>query len=114
MLLSNILLLAGLFLLIRGIPQQRIRKYFLLALSIIFVFCLQPTLSIRNFDFWLPLTTTGLTLVCWAFCCRSDTSRLSDNRSELLIIFGTVLFIALSRLFSFEGIFTASRPPILS
>ncbi len=114
MLLSNILLLAGLFLLIRGIPQQRIRKYFLLALSIIFVFSLQPTLSIRNFDFWLPLTTTGLTLVCWAFCCRSDTSRLSDNRSELLIIFGTVLFIALSRLFSFEGIFTASRSPILS
>ena len=114
MLLSNILLLAGLFLLIRGIPQQRIRKYFLLALSIIFVFSLQPTLSIRNFDFWLPLTTTGLTLVCWAFCCRSDTSRLSVNRSELLIIFGTVLFIALSRVFSFEGIFTASRPPILS
>ena len=114
MLLSNILLLAGLFLLIRGIPQQRIRKYFLLALSIIFVFSLQPTLSIRNFDFWLPLTTTGLTLVCWAFCCRNDTSRLSDNRSELLNIFGTVLFIALSRVFSFEGIFTASRPPILS
>lgn len=114
MLLSNILLLAGLFLLIRSIPQQRIRKYFLIGLSIIFVFSLQPTLPIRNFDFWLPLSTIGLSLVCWAFCCRSENDRLSDHRSELLIIFGTVLLIALSRLFSFEGIITASRPPTLS
>ena len=114
MLLSNILILLVIFLLIRLIKNSTLRKRLLLVLSVLSVFYLQPIVPIRNFDFWFPLATVGLTLVCWILCLKDPSQPIKVYLPDLLIILGTVLVIALSRIFSYEGVFTASRPPLLS
>src|SRR5688500_14861754 len=89
----------------------RWRGWFILVVSVITIFWLQPLLPIRQLDFWLPTTTLVLTIASWYVTRPSDTSMRRDDWAALLIIAGVVLALSLMRDVRAEFRLTASRPP---
>ena len=90
-----------------------LRQPLMLAFSVMAIFWLQPALPIRGLDFWLPLVTLMLVLLSWGFTAKPEERGLRRNLRPLLIIAGLVLALGLTRIFSFKGIITPSRPPQL-
>ncbi len=106
--LIDLFALAGSFILLALIRRDALRKRLLLILSVLFLFRLQPVVPIRNFDFWFPLLTIGITFIAW---------RISGGRVEktslldFAIILGTILFVAATRFLDLDGLLTRARPP---
>lgn len=109
--LSDIFLIAVLLILLRLIPSQQIRRYALLVSSCVFVFRFQPTLPIRGLDFSFPLWTLLLTICVYGAFSKQKPLSSRQNLIDTAIITGTALLIAATRYISYNGIFTASRPP---
>jgi D-alanyl-lipoteichoic acid acyltransferase DltB (MBOAT superfamily) len=93
-------------------PRSRAyRNTLLLVISIVVIYWLQPELSIRYLDFWLPTGTLILAMLCWALTCKPEERHQRGNLISAAIIVGCVLLIALTRNFSEKGVVTPSRPP---
>src|SRR5688572_20922380 len=90
---------------------KRGRDSFLLIASVLVMFWLQPALPIRGFDFWIPIATLSLTIFTWLITRDKESRSNRKNIFTLAIIVSIVLFINLTRYFSFAQIFTPSRPP---
>ena len=110
--LPHIFLLAGFLLLARLIPAFQIRRGLLTAASCVCLFIFPPVLPVRELDFFLPLCTILLVLLVYAAFTRTPILT-KQNLTELGIIVLTVLLIASTRFFSYDGILSASRPPRL-
>lgn len=89
------------------------RGWFLLTVSALAVFWLQPAMPIRNLDFWLPLATLGLAVWGWIFTTPREARGGRENYTALGVLAGVVLAVALTRFVSLEGVITPSRPPQL-
>ena len=87
------------------------RDLFLLIASVLVMFWLQPALPIRGFDFWILIATLILTIFTWLITTNKESRNNRKNIFTLAIIASIVLFINLTRYFSFAQIFTPSRPP---
>lgn len=105
--LIDILILVGCFVLLAMIPRNPLRNRLLL-LSVIFLFRLQPAVPIRNFDFWFPLLTVGITFFVWRVCGGKIEK---NHRVDFTVILGTILLTALTRFFELDGLLTRTRPP---
>jgi alginate O-acetyltransferase complex protein AlgI len=84
----------------------------LFAASVLALFWLQPSMPVRNLDFWLPLGT--LALAVWGWIATTPAgSRISwrENLPWLGAAAGLVLLVAATRFLSPTGVITASRPP---
>src|SRR5688572_24795234 len=90
---------------------KRGRDLFLLIASVLVMFWLQPALPIRGFDFWIPIATLSLTIFTWLITTDKESRSNRKNIFTLAIIVSIILFINLTRYFSFAQIFTLSRPP---
>lgn len=106
--LGDILLLAGVFLLMGLIGNRKIRHYALLLCSVFFVFKLQPQVPVRGFDFWFPCLTFALVLFTFGLYGSFDRDSLIDS----IVILAAVLAAGSTRFISYDGILTASRPPL--
>jgi len=113
MTLINILIFATLILAYRIILRQRGRGWFLLGLSVLAVFWLQPPLPIRGLDFWLPLTTLGLSVLGWTITTPPENRAGRENWITAALLVALVLLIAATRYLSLTGLVTPSRPPQL-
>ena len=111
--LPDIFLLSALLIIIRLIPKQQIRHGALILCSCIFLFVFQPVLPVRELDFFFPLLTILLTLWVFASVSMQDPLRSKQNLTGIGLAFLTVVLIASTRFFSYDGILTASRPPRL-
>ena len=109
--LTNILILILAALLIRIAFPGKLRKWALLVISIVAIYWLQPTLPIRNMDFWFPTTTLGLIFLGWGLTAEKE--QLNDRGNWLAAGLGilTLILIGLTRFISLKGIITATRPP---
>ncbi len=109
--LTNILILILTALLIRIAFPGKLRKWALLVISIVAIYWLQPTLPIRNMDFWFPTATLGLAFLGWGLTAEKE--QLNDRGNWLAAGLGalTLILIGLTRFVSLKGIFTATRPP---
>lgn len=87
------------------------RGWILLILSTVAIFWLQPSMPIRFLDFWLPLGTLAITIYSWLLTAEFDQKRNRENWLAGVVILLLVLFIALTRYLSLEGLITANRPP---
>lgn len=109
--LPDIFLLALLMVLPRLIPSQRIRRGAMLVCSTVFVFKFQPVVPVRGLDFYFPLWTLLLTLCVYGAFSKQNPLKTRHNLIDLAVIISTVLLAAATRLISYDGIITASRPP---
>jgi D-alanyl-lipoteichoic acid acyltransferase DltB (MBOAT superfamily) len=87
------------------------RTYFLLTLSLLAAYWIQPVIPLRSFDFWLPSLSLALTILVWFITSRSEVWAAPQNLYGLSIIIGLVTIIDLSRYIFPDPIFTATLPP---
>src|SRR5687768_7044920 len=98
-------------LLIGALTRGTLRRYLLLASSVLAVYWFQPALPLRSFDFWLPSLSLALTVLTWLIVSQPRAWHLRQNLIGLSIILGLVTLIALSRYIFPEPILTATTPP---
>ena len=112
--LLNILILIAAALALRLLFPGKLRRWALLVSSVVAIFWLQPSLPIRQMDFWFPTATLGLVMASWALTAEKDQLKAKQNWLAAALALGTVLLLGLMRFVSLQGILTASRPPQLS
>ncbi len=112
--LLNILILIAAALALRLLFPGKLRRWALLVSSVLAIFWLQPSLPIRQMDFWFPTATLGLVLASWALTAEKEQLKARQNQLAAALALGTVLLLALLRFVSLQGVLTASRPPQFS
>jgi len=113
MTLIQILVFALLSGVVGWLVPVRLKTTLLLVGSVIAIYWLQPSSSIRNLDFWLPTASFALTISTWAI---TQPRQSPDRRYNLAIIgatLGMILAIALTRYIDPICCLTATRPPQL-
>jgi alginate O-acetyltransferase complex protein AlgI len=93
------------------VMRERGRPYFLLIASVIVIFWLQPSLSLRGFDFWIPTATLIVAVFSWYISASEESRREKKNWGTISILAGMILFINLTRFLPLDSILTRSRPP---
>jgi len=111
MLLSEILLLAGLALLLRLVGQGAARRWLIFGASVLAVYWLQPASPVRYLDYWLPSATLGLTLLGWLLTAPFGTRFTRANGLAIGLMGGLVLLAGLSRYLGGGDWLLATRPP---
>jgi len=109
--LPDIFLLGFLLILLRLIPVQWVKRSLMLIASCVFVFMFQPVLPVRGLDFYFPLLTLLLTFVVYGSFSTQNPLISRQNLIDAAIVLGTVCLITATRIISYDGILTASRPP---
>ena len=111
MTLTHILVFTLVALLTGWLLPKRWRLWFLLGISLVSIYWLQPSTPIRNLDFWLPTTALALTVLTWTVTRSEAPHEKHFNRITALIIFGALLLIALTRYAGPFCCLTPTRPP---
>ena len=109
--LLNILILTLACLLIGTVGRGRWRILLLMLGSILAIYWMQPSTSIRHLDFWFPTVSIGLTILVWVVTRSPDAPSLRGSLPSLLIVAGTVTAIGLLRYLGQVCCLTPSRPP---
>ncbi len=109
--LMNLLILVLAALLIRLAFPGKLRRWAILAASVLAIYWLQPALPIRQMDFWFPTATVGLVLLSWGLNAQKEDLDKKENWIALGTTAAIILLIALTRFISLEGIITPNRPP---
>ncbi len=107
----EVLILGLAALLLRLLLPGKSRFWGLLAVSILAIYWLQPTLPIRNMDFWLPTTTLGLIFLSWGLTADQGQLKVHQNAAVGALSLAVVVLIGLTRYLSLEGLITPTRPP---
>lgn len=113
MTLLNILFFSLVVLVYRLFIKKLPRGWFLLCVSSLAVFWLQPALPIRYLDFWLPVATLSLAVFSWAITTQPENRNIKGNLPTLLTVAGIVFALGLTRLITLTGFIAHSRPPQL-
>jgi alginate O-acetyltransferase complex protein AlgI len=111
MALEQILILTFAALLWGVFMRERGRGWFLLIVSVLVIFWLQPALPIRGFDFWTPIATLVIVILTWHITADDEARRHRKNITVFAVVAGIVLLLNLTRFIPAAQIFTASRPP---
>lgn len=111
MTILRVLILAAFALLIRLTFRSRGRGWVLFIASLLAIFWLQPSMPIRNLDFWLPVLTIFLTLFSWEITSTQEERLSRHNFITVAIIAGVILLVGLTRYLSVKGVITSSQPP---
>jgi alginate O-acetyltransferase complex protein AlgI len=112
--LTNILVFSFLSLLAGWLLPVRWRLWFLLVVSLLAVYWLQPSSSIRNLDFWLATASIGLTLITWAIVQENIANSRKQNLVGLVIIAVLILAVGANRYLGEFCCLTPTRPPQIS
>lgn len=86
------------------------RSWVLLFMSVGLIFALQPPLTIRGLDFWLPLTTLVVLVLIWRTTQAGQPTHREDHLTFGLLVL-LVIGFASTRLLSSPFPLTASRAP---
>jgi len=113
MTLIQIIVFAVLSLILAWLLPKRWLGLSLLVASVVAIYWLQPSSPLRNFDFWFPTLTIGLTGFVWAV---TQANKVQNWRNALItsfLISGVVLAIALLRYLSPFCCLTPTLPPTI-
>ena len=94
-----------------ALPRGSCGRWALLVSSVIAIYWLQPSLPIRQMDFWFPTATLGLVMASWGLTAEKGPFKEKRNWLAAALALGTALLLGLMRFISLKGILTASRPP---
>jgi alginate O-acetyltransferase complex protein AlgI len=113
MTLSTTVILCGVSFLIGVVRNRIIRKFLILAVSVIALFVLQPNLPIRYLGFWLPIGTLFIIISSWIITSLNTGYKYKDSLPALAIIAGIILSIGFGRSWSqFPAVIPAQPPQI--
>jgi alginate O-acetyltransferase complex protein AlgI len=112
---AQILIMAAAGLLYLVALPPRWRAWALMIGSVVAIYWLQPTLTIRWLDYALPTATLVLTMLVWWATRPASESAARPTRQDLLaggLTLGTALLLALSRYVALpDALQLTSRPP---
>lgn len=111
MLLPDVLLLAGLALLLRVAGRGELRRWLIYSASVLAVYWLQPALPVRYLDFWLPTGTLALAVLGWLLTAPPEKRFTRKNALAAALLAGLVLLAGLSRYLGGGDWLLANRPP---
>lgn len=94
--LIHILIFIVVSIFISTLKSGKHRSALLLLLSISALYSLQPALTLRDFDFWLPTLAIGLSLWVWAAVDDHEEGLRKEDGQTLVLIFVLLLLIAAS------------------
>ena len=111
MTLTNILIfivvaLAG------GFLAGKWRGWFILLVSVLALYWLQPAMPIRNLDFWLPTVSLALVLLGWGVTRPKDTPLARSDLAAGLAILAVALVVGLLRYLDPLCCITPTTPPV--
>jgi D-alanyl-lipoteichoic acid acyltransferase DltB (MBOAT superfamily) len=111
MTLTYILAFAAVVLMLGWTLRNRTRVYFLMTVSALAVYLLQPILPIRGLDFWLATATLALTVLSWLAAAPAGAHRQRGNLLAFGLLLGVILLVDLGRYLGLESILAATLPP---
>ena len=91
--------------------SQRWRRWSLFIISLVSVYWLQPAVSLRQFSFWFPTASIGLTVIAWLVTRHRERGLSREDLTALLFTALLPLLLSLSRFLPEGWQLTASRPP---
>lgn len=91
--------------------RNRWRLSLLVGTCVIAVFAFQPSLPVRNLDFWLPTFTLALTIFTWILTTPHGHRSWQKNWSTAALLACIVLGVGTTRFLPISLPLTASRPP---
>ena len=97
--------------LVRYLPNQNLRRWFMLVLSVVALFWLQPSLPIRYLDFFLPIFALLFAFIGWLIITPQVERWNRINKTTIGIVVSLILLLSLTRYLSVTGVLTPSRPP---
>ena len=89
----------------------QLRQWVLMIASIFAIYWLQPVNSVRYMDFWLPSLIIVIVVLQWAILVSKEERQQKNNLIVTGAIFGFILLIGATRMLSYRGVITATRPP---
>lgn len=92
-------------------PSPKWRRWSLFVISLISVYWLQPAVSLRQFAFWFPTASLGLTVITWLVTRPREQGLSRADVTALLFATLLPLLISLSRFLPEGWQLSASRPP---
>jgi len=96
--LNQIIFFISISLLYRLVLKEKWLEWFVLLISILTIFWLQPISTIRTLDFWLPTFSISLGLVSWVLITKNEELNSRDNNKTIIFVISFILIIGLSRL----------------
>jgi len=97
--------------LVGWLVTSRRRIWLILSASLLAVYWIQPSLPIRNLDFWLPTASILLTVFVWTATQSRQLNNERNNYISVILAFLLILLIGLTRYSSYLCCLTPSRPP---
>ncbi|MGB2897428.1 MAG: MBOAT family O-acyltransferase [Anaerolineales bacterium] len=91
--------------------SHRWRRWSLYIISLVSVYWLQPAVSLRQFGFWFPTASIGLTVITWLVTRDRARGLSREDLTALLFVALLPLLISLSRFLPEGWQLIASRPP---
>jgi alginate O-acetyltransferase complex protein AlgI len=113
MLIPEILTLAGLAMLFRIAGSGAAQRWLVFAASVLCVYWLQPAMTIRNLDFWLPTATLALTVLAWLVTAPPSERAGRANWQAGAVLAGLVLLVGLTRFLGPGDWLIPTRPPAI-
>ncbi len=110
----TILLLTCIALGIGWLARGGWRSWFLLAVSLLVIYALQPSTPIRHLDFWLPTLTIILVITAWIITSSAASSDRRTNQITGWVILLIILLIGLTRYLGDFCCLPSTPPAILS
>jgi len=109
--LSQIIFFILFSLLYRLVLKEKELEWFVLLISIVTIFWLQPISTIRTLDFWLPTFSISLGLISWILISKKEELNSRDNNKTIIFVFSFILLIGITRLVPFLSIYKYISAP---
>lgn len=109
--LTQVLIFAGVAILLRLFGRGMKRGWLLLVFSALAIYWLQPGMPIRYLDYWLPTATIGLVVLCWIVVTPREMGRQRENLWAGLILAAVAMAVAGTRYLGIGNVFLSTRPP---
>ena len=112
--IQEIAILILISLLLGWIIRRGQRENLLLVSSMVFIYWLQPGMTLRYLSFWLPTATLCLTMLSWAFTAQPEIRKQSKNMWTAVLVIIFVIGVGLVRYLELGEVLRFLHPPRLS
>ena len=103
--LNQILFFISISLLYRLFLKKRWLEWFILLISIVTIFWLQPISTIRTLDFWFPTLSISFGMVSWIIVSKKEELNSRENIITFVSVISFLLIIGISRFVPIRGIY---------
>jgi len=108
--LVHILIFILVSVLISTVRSGKLRSTLLFCFSVLALYSLQPALSLRSFDFWLPTVAIVLAIWVWIATLNHETWVTKENLQSLAVLVASVMIVIISSYLPKEYRFFVSLP----